>query len=197
MTSMGAAGLLLTGGASRRLGQDKGALMLDGAGESLAHRTARLLSEVAAPVLEVGPGRSGLPAVLEDPPGAGPLVALAAGARRLRAEGWTGPTVVLATDLPLLTREFLGWLAAYPTTRSVIPVVDGQPQTLCARYAPSDLDAGRGAGRSGPASAPGPAGAHRRPARRAGAVGTGRRTAEVLLDIDTPVDLARLRARSC
>ncbi len=171
--------------------------MLDGAGESLAHRTARLLSEVAAPVLEVGPGRSGLPAVLEDPPGAGPLVALAAGARRLRAEGWTGPTVVLATDLPLLTREFLGWLAAYPTTRSVIPVVDGQPQTLCARYAPSDLDAAveladRAGERSGTCWRVLDA-LLAEPALWEQAAGP----AEVLLDIDTPVDLARLRARSC
>jgi molybdenum cofactor guanylyltransferase len=197
MTSMGAAGLLLTGGASRRLGQDKGALVVAGDGESLAHRTARLLSEVAAPVLEVGPGRSGLPAVREDPPGAGPLVALAAGARWLRAEGWTGPAVVLATDLPLLTREFLEWLAAYPTNRSVIPVVDGNPQTLCARYAQPDLDAAvELAGRGGRALRDLLAGMDALlvgPALWQQAAGP----ADVLLDIDTPGDLARLRARSC
>jgi molybdopterin-guanine dinucleotide biosynthesis protein A len=197
MGSMGVAGLLLTGGASRRLGQDKGTLVLDGAQESLARRTARLLAEVAQPVLEVGPGHSGLPAVLEDPPGAGPLVALAAGARELRAQGWTGPTVVLATDLPRLTRKFLAWLAAYPTTGSVIPVVDGHPQTLCARYAAPDLDvavelAARGR-RALRELLPHLDALFADPALWEKAAGAP----DVMADIDTPLDLARLRAGPC
>src|SRR5262249_10523795 len=108
--------------------------------ESLAHRTGRLLAEVAQPALEVGPGLSGLPALIEEPPGRGPLAALAAGACRLRTLGWTGPAVVVATDLPLLTPGFLVWLAGHPSARSVVPVAGGVPQTLCARYAPDDLE---------------------------------------------------------
>jgi molybdopterin-guanine dinucleotide biosynthesis protein A len=140
MGSVHAAGLLLTGGASRRLGRDKGALTIPGSGESLARRTGRLLAGVTVPALEVGPGHSGLPAVAEDPLGGGPLVALAAGARQLRARGWTGPVVVVATDLPRLTAGLLAWLAGHPSPRSVVPLRDGVPQSLCARYCPGDLD---------------------------------------------------------
>ena len=71
------AGVLLTGGASRRMGTDKARLVVNG--ETLAARSARVLTAVCDPVVEVGPGVSGLPAVLEEPPGAGPLVALLAG----------------------------------------------------------------------------------------------------------------------
>nr|MDP9020189.1 NTP transferase domain-containing protein [Actinomycetota bacterium] len=59
----GVAGLLLTGGASRRMGRDKALLAVHGL--PLAQRTAGVLAAVVAPVLEVGPGRSTLPAVQE------------------------------------------------------------------------------------------------------------------------------------
>jgi molybdopterin-guanine dinucleotide biosynthesis protein A len=193
---MGAAGLLLTGGASRRLGQDKGALVLGGGTESLAHRTGRLLEEVAQPALEVGPGLSGLPALVEDPPGLGPLAAVAAGVCRLETLGWSGPVVVVATDLPLLTRGFLVWLAGHPSARSVVPVLGGVPQSLCARYAPEDLE-----------RAVHLAGAGRRALRDlldgiepllAGPEvwGPAAGDADALLDVDTPADLARVRSRS-
>jgi molybdopterin-guanine dinucleotide biosynthesis protein A len=193
---MGAAGLLLTGGASRRLGQDKGALVLSGGTESLARRTGRLLAEVARPALEVGPGSSGLPALVEDPPGRGPLVALAAGTCRLQTLGWTGPAVVVATDLPLLTRGFLEWLTGHPSPRSVVPVLAGVPQTLCARYAPGDLEravqlaaAGRRALRdlldAIDALLVGPE-----------VWGPAAGDPDALLDVDTPADLARVRSRT-
>jgi molybdopterin-guanine dinucleotide biosynthesis protein A len=190
---MGVAGLLLTGGASSRFGQDKGAFVIAGRAESLARRTARLLADATHPTLEVGPGYSGLPAFVEDSPGRGPLVAMAAGVQRLRANGWAGPAIVVATDLPLLTRDFLAWLASYPGVRSVVPAIGGVPQPLSARFASPDLDtavelaaAGRRAMRdlltdievvlAGPelwaAASGGP---------------------DVLTDIDTPADLARLR----
>jgi molybdopterin-guanine dinucleotide biosynthesis protein A len=54
MQGMELAALLLTGGASRRMGSDK-ATILDGDGQPLAVRTANLLAAVADPVLEVGP----------------------------------------------------------------------------------------------------------------------------------------------
>ena len=59
------AGVLLTGGASRRMGTDKARLVVDG--ETLAARSARVLAAVCEPVIEVGPGVSGLPAVEEEP----------------------------------------------------------------------------------------------------------------------------------
>lgn len=190
------AGLLLTGGASRRMGLDKATLPVPAppGGEvvTLAARSALLLGEVAGPVLEVGPGVSGLPAVREDPAGSGPLAAVAAGRAALAARGWDGPVVVVATDLPLLSPGLLSWLAGHPDRRSVVPVAAGRVQPLCARYTASDLDCARrlvGSGRramsdllraidavlAGEAEWAGPAG------------GAG-----ALADVDTPEDLERL-----
>ena len=59
-------GLLLTGGASRRLGVDKSRLRVDG--RTLAERAAERLRAVCDIVVEVGPGRSDLPVAREDPP---------------------------------------------------------------------------------------------------------------------------------
>ena len=87
-------GLLLTGGASRRMGEDKA--LIEVGGRRLVDHAAALLTAVADPVIEVGPGWSGLPAVREDPPGSGPLAALGAGAASLRAAGHDGAVLVLA-----------------------------------------------------------------------------------------------------
>ena len=65
------AGVLLTGGASRRMGFDKALVEVDG--RASAVRLAAVMQEVANPVLEVGPGRSGLPAIAEGPVGQGPF----------------------------------------------------------------------------------------------------------------------------
>jgi molybdopterin-guanine dinucleotide biosynthesis protein A len=127
-------GLLLTGGASRRFGSPKAELIVGG--ERLADRGARLLLEVCDGVLEVGPGYSSLPCVLEEPPGSGPLAALAAGGTELVQRGTAAEQVlVLAVDLPFVTRALLEYLRDHPTLDSVVPRLDGVPQPLCARYA--------------------------------------------------------------
>src|SRR3954470_9716556 len=94
------AGVLLTGGASRRMGTDKARLVVSG--ETLAARSARVLASVCDPVVEVGPGVSGLPVVQEEPPGAGPLVALLAGVGAL---GEPKTVILLACDLPNVSSE--------------------------------------------------------------------------------------------
>jgi molybdopterin-guanine dinucleotide biosynthesis protein A len=131
--------MLLAGGASRRMGFDKARLEVGGT--PLAVRVARVLSQVADEVVEVGPGVSGLPSVLEDPPGGGPLAAIAAGWAALRANRWRHPVLVLACDLPLVDRTLLELLATRPGTESVLPVVAGRRQPLCARWSVEDLDA--------------------------------------------------------
>jgi len=166
------------------MGTDKASILLGD--ETLAVRTARVLSAVADPVLEVGPGRSGLPTVLEEPPGEGPLAAIGAGWRALRDAGHDGPVLVLAADMPLVDEPALRGLAAAPGA-SVVPVRDGIAQPLCARYGPADLD------------------------RIDGLLAEGKRAMRDLLDaispetidldpavledVDTPADLARVRAR--
>lgn len=132
--------MLLTGGRSRRMGRDKATIAVAaGSPTTLAQRSAGLLRFLGGPLVEVGPGRSGLPAVQEDPPGGGPLAAVAAGWQALRDLGWHGPVLVVATDLPLLSPGLLEWLAGHPAARTVVPVAGDRVQPLCARYRFSDL----------------------------------------------------------
>ena len=140
-------GLLLTGGASRRMGTDKA--LIEVGGQRLVDRAAAVLSAVADPVVEVGPGWSGLPAVREDPPGSGPLAALSAGAAALRAGGHDGPVLVLAVDMPRVDEQLLRFLAGRAGTATAVPRAGGYPQPMCARYGPDVLAAvaaPRGAG---------------------------------------------------
>jgi molybdopterin-guanine dinucleotide biosynthesis protein A len=136
MTVPGLAGILLTGGASRRLGTDKSRLVADAAtGETLAARARRLLEEVCGgPVLEAGDGLSGLPAVREQPRGAGPLAALAAAGAELRARGHHGPALLLAVDMPRVEAPILELLGAWPGAPTVVPRAGGHLQPVCARY---------------------------------------------------------------
>src|SRR5262245_29958999 len=127
--------LLLTGGSSRRMGVDKATIEFRG--ETLAARAARVLTAVCAPVLEVGPGTSGLPSVREQPPGAGPLAALVAGARALDTNG---PLLLLACDMPFVEPALLELLAAWPGRGTAVPVTRGRFQYACARYGAAALD---------------------------------------------------------
>ncbi len=132
-------GLLLTGGASSRMGVPKATLLVDG--EPVAARAARLLLRVCDPVVEVGPGYSSLRRVDEDPPGRGPLAALVAGAD---AVGGTGPVLLVACDLPFVTEALLARLAGWEGTGTVVPVDrGGMVQPVCARYSADALERAR------------------------------------------------------
>lgn len=130
-------GLLLTGGRSRRLGADKARLVLDG--ETLADRAATRLAAVCETVVEVGPGVTGRPQVSEQPPGAGPLAALAAGGGALRQLGWDGNALLLAVDLPNVGVPLLELLRDWPGASTVVPEASGRLQPVCARYGPEAL----------------------------------------------------------
>ena len=183
------AGILLTGGASSRMGRDKALLRI--AGEPNARRIATLLSRVAHPVVEVGPAVSGLASVREEPRGGGPLVAVACGGRALRALGHAGAALVLACDLPFVEEAVLRFLAARPGTGSVVPTVEGRAQPLCARWSAVDLAvagalaaAGARALRALPWDA-----ATDRPDESAWSAVTSARS---FADVDSPEDLVRL-----
>jgi len=120
------------------MGRDKSQLIVDG--ETLAVRTAALLRNVVETAIEVGPGVSGLLSTREEPPGAGPLAAIAAGRRALRDRGHTGSALVIACDLPFLSEALLRFLVDWDSPGTVVPVVGGRPQPLCAKWGHHDLD---------------------------------------------------------
>jgi molybdopterin-guanine dinucleotide biosynthesis protein A len=112
------------------MGVAKATLEIDGV--SLAMHAARLLSDVCDPVLEVGPGYTTLPTVRESQTGRGPLVALVGGADAALVHT---PLLLLACDLPFVTRGLLQRIAGFPGDGTVVPVDRaGELQPVCARY---------------------------------------------------------------
>jgi molybdopterin-guanine dinucleotide biosynthesis protein A len=107
------AAVVLAGGSGRRFGGiDKPALPVGG-----RSMLSRVLDAVAgaSPRVVVGPSRPGLPAdvvqVREDPPGGGPVAAIAAGLAAVTAD----LVVVLAADLPFLTPDAVAAILADAT----------------------------------------------------------------------------------
>jgi molybdenum cofactor guanylyltransferase len=190
-TVQAVAGILLSGGSSRRMGFDKGSILVDGV--PCAIRVAMVLEAVTIDAVEVGPGISGLRVVPERARGDGPLAALSSGAEALRIESGERPALVVACDLPLLTEEALRALAEWPGTGSVVPVVDGRPQPLCARWSAADLASAAELVDSGLRSM-------RALLARPGVLLADQATwpgldPEVFSDVDTPGDLDRLGLR--
>lgn len=183
------AGLVLTGGASRRMGVDK--IMVNIAGEPCITRIERAIRAVASPCLEVGPGRTSFQSLIEPTPGRGPLAAIAAGGIALRELGHHGPALVVAGDLPLVTVALMRWLATRPGNGSVVPMVEGRGQPLLARWSPRDLyQAAHKLERGGGSlrGLPGDTGTTIATETMWSSVATP----EMFSDIDTPEDLQRL-----
>lgn len=131
--------LILAGGESRRMGQDKASLVLDG--QTLLQRMASivqpLFNEVIVSVRQRR-GETGLPQVCDDPAHVGPLAGLAAGLQGSR----TSWLFAVACDMPFISAPLIEYLAqqrgAY---QAVVPVVRGHPQPLAAFYAAACLPA--------------------------------------------------------
>jgi molybdopterin-guanine dinucleotide biosynthesis protein A len=103
------AGFILAGGESSRMGMDKG--LLEIAGVAMIVRAARLVeSVVGSPAVVVGTPEKyrglGLRAIADDWPGCGPLGGIATALRAFAAD-WN---LIVACDLPYLTREWLDYL---------------------------------------------------------------------------------------
>jgi molybdopterin-guanine dinucleotide biosynthesis protein A len=105
--------VILTGGASSRMGEDKAALLWDG--RRAVDRLADLARELgAAAVVTSGARDYGLPNAPEDPPGGGPVAGLVAGLAALRSGG-CARALVLAADAPTIAPEDLAPLLAAPS----------------------------------------------------------------------------------
>jgi molybdopterin-guanine dinucleotide biosynthesis protein A len=132
-------GIVLTGGASRRMGRDKAFLAPDDGGPVLAERCRRALTGAGAvAVVAVGGDAAALAAlgfttVPDSVPGAGPLGGVVDG---LGAAA-TALTVVLSCDLPAIdpgtVRTLVDALAAAEAD-AVLPVSDGRWDVLVGAY---------------------------------------------------------------
>lgn len=142
-------GVVLAGGASRRMGRDKAALAVDG--ETLAARAARRLLGVCARVAIADGGRGLVPGLpcLPDAPAPGPAAGILGAAR-----AWPGHTLlVLACDLPrvseALLRELVRRLPVAEAAEAgatadpdwVVPRWERGLEPLCALYRPAALAA--------------------------------------------------------
>jgi molybdenum cofactor guanylyltransferase len=177
------AGVLLTGGASRRMGLDKATLVI--AGETLAQRTARVLTAACAPVIEVGSGVTNLLCAREDPPGEGPLAGFLAGASAL-ALASDAAIVLLACDLPFVDDAVVRMLVEHPGNGSVVPTVEGKKQYACSRWSAAAIASARVAFAQGERAMRALLGAGD------AAFVVADTHARALADVDTPDDLARL-----
>lgn len=135
--------IVLAGGNSTRMGQDKANLPLHGrtllqhVAEAMRPIFPAVIVSVRAPRPEID-----LPQVCDDPAHSGPLAGLAAGLSRA-ATPWV---FAVACDMPFISPALIECLARQRTddVQAVVPVVHGQPQPLAAFYAHScraDLDA--------------------------------------------------------
>ena len=144
------AGIVLAGGASRRMGRDKATLRLPGSktDETLLERAARHLTEAGATQLVIATGTEGRLGPLPwpevgdgDHAGQGPLAGLAAALSALEETGTTTVALVLAVDLPFASPTLLRWLADELEVTGVPGLIpldphEGRPQPLHAAYRP-------------------------------------------------------------
>lgn len=179
------AGVVLAGGAARRLsGMDKP--MLEVHGRPILHAVVDALS-AAEPVVVVGPRRDGLPNVRwtrEQPPGTGPVAALAAGLALVPAG--TRHVAVLAGDLPAINPSTVDKLrdAVGAADGAVLLDETGRRQWLAGVWRHDRLHA---------ALPDAPAGRSLRSVFGGLEVAAVPALGDEAFDVDTPEDLGRLR----
>jgi molybdenum cofactor guanylyltransferase len=132
------AGIVLAGGASRRMGRDKATMAV--AGQTLVERVVAVVGSRCHPVLVVAaPGQAlpELPAQIlrDEVRGVGPLLATALGLRAAAAAG-VEHAFVCAVDMPYLTAQIIDELLL-PASRSDADVLlpwDGRDHYLAGVY---------------------------------------------------------------
>lgn len=135
-------GLILAGGASQRMGQDKAALTYHGkpqllsAYELLASVCERSFVSVR-PDQRDEPTRAALPQIVDTQPGIGPIAGISAALEAHSHAAW----LVLACDLPFLSRATLALLIAQRDTSRIATAYrsahDQLPEPLCAIWEPA------------------------------------------------------------
>jgi molybdopterin-guanine dinucleotide biosynthesis protein A len=125
--------VILAGGLSRRMGQDKATLPAgDGTLiEHLARRLAPVVDEIIIAGGSVAPPFEGVRVVADHRPGLGPLAGMLAGlVAAQRRHVW-----VVGCDLPDVEPALGGLLLARsPDYEAVVPRPDQEPEAVCALY---------------------------------------------------------------
>lgn len=136
---LNAAGLVVCGGKSRRMGRSKALLRLGN--RTLLELAVATLQEVVQPVLIVAapeqklPPIAGAPVVRDQVAGAGPLQGIADGIDALPSEA--PAAFVTAVDAPLLTPDWIRFLLSQLGNADiVVPVAEGRTHPLSAVYRP-------------------------------------------------------------
>ncbi len=143
-----AAGIILAGGQSRRMGRDKALLPLPGAPSTpfVAHLAA-LLSELCCEVVLVTRDASqtltyvpylspSVRLVSDQVPAVGPLMGLASGLRAIQSSH----ALVTAVDMPFLQPALVTFLLSQPLDdHLLVPLVNDIPQVLLSVYPRSIL----------------------------------------------------------
>jgi molybdopterin-guanine dinucleotide biosynthesis protein A len=129
--------LILAGGESRRMGQDKANLLLGE--QTLLQRISDIVKPLFTDVIvSTRQTRDGcdLQQVIDDPAHAGPLAGLAAGLEQAKTP-WV---FAVACDMPFISAQLVEHLATFREgVDAVVPVVEGHPQPMAAFYATRSL----------------------------------------------------------
>lgn len=139
--------LILAGGDSSRMGQDKAGLMLEG--ETLLQRvTATMQRSFSKVIVSVRQPRAevALPQVSDAHENGGPLAGLVAGLAQVE----TGWMFAVACDMPFIQPAVIACMAALRgEQQAVVPMIGGHPQPLFAFYSKQALPVMRAALASG------------------------------------------------
>lgn len=147
--------VILAGGKSRRMGEDKATLVYEGQ-TLLARIVEQSILAQASHVVVVGGDPAWVDQFADEPrvgwvadrwPGEGPLGGIVTGFAAERLWGLNGPRVVLSCDLPLVRAEVISWLANrwfevvassdQSDETAFVADLDGVDQPLCAAYSPA------------------------------------------------------------
>jgi molybdopterin-guanine dinucleotide biosynthesis protein A len=134
-------GLVLAGGESRRMGQDKAILnyhgrsQLEWAFDLLTSACERVFISVR-PDQQYEPTRAKLPRIVDAKPGIGPIAGISAALDEHPQAAW----LVLACDLPFLSKEALVHLSEHRDPQRIATAYrsshDHLPEPLCAIWEP-------------------------------------------------------------
>lgn len=135
MSEMTFSAVLLAGGESRRMGRDKAAVVFQD--EPLWRRQLRVLRDLVPQKIFVSARTASswladdTELLLDEPPSRGPLSGLA----KALAQIQTSHLVVLAVDMPFVTREQLQFLCSEATEGcGLVPVIGDRAEPLAAIY---------------------------------------------------------------